>query len=109
MSWRARGHECDGLTAPADDREGFAAIIGSGAVVGEITVGGTVAVFSPAWRSGIFGAFAYVALRSGCPPDAGAWSTSDGSVELSRRRPRSGGPGRALIAYPLRSPITDLP
>jgi hypothetical protein len=60
-----------GLIALADDREDFGAITGSGAVAGEITLGGTVAVLLTGLALGIFGAFAYVALRSWLPARAG--------------------------------------
>jgi hypothetical protein len=56
-----------GLIALADDREDFGSLTGSGALVGEITFGGTVAVLLTGMALGIFGALAYVALRSWLP------------------------------------------
>jgi hypothetical protein len=56
-----------GLIALADDREDFGSITGSGAHVGEITVGGTVAVLLTGMALGIFGASLYVALRAWLP------------------------------------------
>jgi ABC-type transport system involved in cytochrome c biogenesis permease subunit len=56
-----------GLIALADDREDFGFVTGSGAFVGEITLGGTVAVLATGMALGIFGAFLYVALRSWLP------------------------------------------
>jgi hypothetical protein len=56
-----------GLIALADDREDFGAITGSGAFVGEITLGGTLAVLATGMVLGVFGAGAYVALRAWLP------------------------------------------
>ncbi|MGH2967949.1 MAG: hypothetical protein ACRDK0_02615 [Solirubrobacteraceae bacterium] len=56
-----------GLIALADDREDFGSITGSGAFVGEITLGGTVAVLLTGVALGIVGALTYVALRSWLP------------------------------------------
>jgi hypothetical protein len=56
-----------GLIALADDREDFGSITGSGAFVGEVTIGGTVAVLVTGMALGIFGAFVYVALRAWLP------------------------------------------
>jgi hypothetical protein len=56
-----------GLIALADDREDFGAITSSGALVGEITFGGTVAVLATGVALGIAGALAYIALRSWLP------------------------------------------
>jgi hypothetical protein len=55
------------LVALADDREDFGAITGSGAFVGEITLGGTVAVLLTGLALGIVGACVYVALRPWLP------------------------------------------
>jgi ABC-type transport system involved in cytochrome c biogenesis permease subunit len=55
------------LIALADDREDFGSITGSGAFVGDITLGGTVNVLLFCMALGIFGAFLYVALRSWLP------------------------------------------
>jgi hypothetical protein len=59
-----------GLIALADDREDFGAITGSGAFVGEITFGGTVAVLATGMALGIVGALVYLALRSWLPARA---------------------------------------
>lgn len=59
------------LIAIADDREDFGSTTGSGAFVGEITFGGTVAVLVTGVALGIFGAFGYVALRSWLPASGG--------------------------------------
>jgi hypothetical protein len=59
-----------GLIALADDREDFGSITGSGAFVGEITLGGTLAVLATGMVLGIFGAGAYVALRAWLPARA---------------------------------------
>ena len=56
-----------GLIALADDREDFGSITGSGAFVGEITFGGTVAVLVTSLALGILGALLYVAVRSWLP------------------------------------------
>lgn len=56
-----------GLIALADDREDFGSITGSGAFVGEITLGGTVAVLLTGLALGIVGACVYVALRPWLP------------------------------------------
>ena len=60
-----------GLIALADDREDFGSITGSGAFVGEITFGGTVAVLLTGIVLGVFGALAYVGLRAWLPARAG--------------------------------------
>jgi hypothetical protein len=60
-----------GLIALADDREDFGSITGSGAFVGEITLGGTVAVLVTGMALGILGAFLYLVLRSWLPARAG--------------------------------------
>jgi hypothetical protein len=56
-----------GLIALADDREDFGSITGSGAFVGEITLGGTVAVLLTGLALGTVGACVYVALRPWLP------------------------------------------
>jgi hypothetical protein len=56
-----------GLIALADDREDFGSVTGSGAFVGEITFGGTVAVLITGVGLGIVGAVVYVALRAWLP------------------------------------------
>ena len=61
-----------GLIALADDREDFGSITGSGAFVGEITLGATVAVLATGVALGIFGALLYVALRAWLPARAGS-------------------------------------
>ena len=60
-----------GLIARADDREDFGSLTGSGAFVGEITFGGTLAVLATGVALGIFGACLYVALRAWLPARAG--------------------------------------
>jgi hypothetical protein len=55
------------LIALADDREDFGSITGSGALVGEITLAGTVDILVICMALGIFGAFLYVALRYWLP------------------------------------------
>jgi hypothetical protein len=60
-----------GLIALADDREDFGSITASGASVGEITLGGTVAVLATGVGLGIFGALLYVAVRAWLPARAG--------------------------------------
>ena len=59
------------LIALADDREDFGLITGSGASVGEITLGGTIAILVTGIVLGIFGALGYVALRSWLPAGGG--------------------------------------
>lgn len=59
-----------GVIALADDREDFGSLTGSGAIVGEITFGGTVVVLATGMALGIIGAFLYVALRSWLPAKA---------------------------------------
>ncbi len=59
-----------GLIALADDREDFGSITGSGAFVGEVTFGGTLAVLATGMVLGIFAAGAYVALRAWLPARA---------------------------------------
>ena len=59
-----------GLIALADNSEDFGAITGSGALVGEITFGGTVAVLLTGVGLGIAGAFLYLAVRSWLPARA---------------------------------------
>jgi hypothetical protein len=56
-----------GVIALADDQEDFGSITGSGAVVGEITLGGTAAVLATGVALGIAGALGYLALRSWLP------------------------------------------
>ena len=55
------------LIALADDREDFGSITDSGAIVGDITLGGTVAVLLTGMALGIFGALGYTALRAWLP------------------------------------------
>jgi hypothetical protein len=59
-----------GLIALADDSEDFGSITGSGAFVGEITLGGTLAVLATGMVLGILGAGGYVALRAWLPARA---------------------------------------
>ena len=59
------------LIALADNREDFGATTGSEATVGEITLGGTVAVLLTGLALGIMGALLYVALRAWLPVRGG--------------------------------------
>jgi hypothetical protein len=56
-----------GVIARADNREDFGSITGSGAVVGEVTFGGTIAVLLAGIGLGIVAALVYVAVRSWLP------------------------------------------
>jgi len=57
------------LIALADDREDFGRVTSAQAVVGEVTAGGTLAVFGTGLSLGIFGGVLYVALRRWLPAD----------------------------------------
>lgn len=56
-----------GLIALADDRNDFGSITDSGAVVGEITTGGTIDVLVTGVELGILGALFYVGIRRWLP------------------------------------------
>jgi len=55
------------LIALADDREDFGRVTSAGAVVGEVTADGTLAVFGSGFSLGMIGAVLYVGLRRWLP------------------------------------------
>lgn len=57
------------LIALADDREDFGRVTSAGATVGDVTAGGTLAVFGTGLVLGILGALLYVAFRQRLPAD----------------------------------------
>jgi hypothetical protein len=57
------------LIALANDREDFGRVTSSNATVGDVTAGGTLAVFGSGFGLGLIGAVLYVALRRWLPAD----------------------------------------
>jgi hypothetical protein len=70
------------LVALADEREDFGRETSAGAVVGDVTAGGTLVVFVTGLALGVFGGVLYLALRHWLPGDqrlrtlAFAWSVT---------------------------------